>query len=95
MQHEEKTQLNRVLDLWFEDDNLILRAENSLFRVSKGVLAARSSVFRDMLSFPQTEEEERIDGCPVVRLHDSAADVTCFLRAIFDSRCVHIYLRCK
>ncbi|KAJ7927015.1 hypothetical protein B0H13DRAFT_1971769, partial [Mycena leptocephala] len=69
--HEEKTQLNRVLDLWFEDDNLILRAENSLFA--------------DMLSFPQTEEEERIDGCPVVRLHDSAADVTCFLRAIFDS----------
>lgn len=87
MQNEDPMQLHRAPELWFEDDNLILRAENSLFRVSKGVLAARSSVFRDMLSFPQTDTdgEEHIEGCPVVRLHDTAADVTCFLRAIFDS----------
>ncbi|KAJ7731818.1 hypothetical protein DFH07DRAFT_846989 [Mycena maculata] len=85
MQHADQVQLSRVPELWFEDDNLILRAENTLFRVSKGVLAARSSVFRDMLSFPQTEGEEHIDGCPVVRLHDSVGDVTYFLRAIFDS----------
>ncbi|KAJ6480323.1 hypothetical protein C8R45DRAFT_1005190 [Mycena sanguinolenta] len=83
--------LHRVPELWFEDDNLILRAENTLFRVSKGVLAARSSVFRDMLSFPQSrnsngeDEEDVIEGCPVVRLHDAPQDVTCFLRAIFDS----------
>ncbi|KAJ6477830.1 hypothetical protein C8R47DRAFT_1219735 [Mycena vitilis] len=108
--------LTRVASLWFEDDNLILRAESSLFRVSKGVLAARSSVFRDMLSFPVPprpsrrtasggsgmhlgdmegvegvegdageDEDGLIDGCPVVRLHDTAADVTVFLRAIFDS----------
>lgn len=88
MQPEEKNQLNRVRVLWFEHGNLILRVENSLFRVSKGLLAAHSSVFWHMLSFPQTDKEERIDGCPVVRLHDSAADVTCFLRAIFDSRYV-------
>ncbi|KAJ7455106.1 hypothetical protein FB451DRAFT_1099413 [Mycena latifolia] len=87
-------QLLRAPGLWFEEDNLILRAENTLFRVSKGVLAARSSVFRDMLSFPQAgfpfpqkddDGDEHIDGCPVVRLHDSAADVAYFLRAIFDS----------
>ncbi|KAJ7020165.1 hypothetical protein C8F04DRAFT_1128121 [Mycena alexandri] len=89
----------RVHDLWFEDDNLILRAENALFRVSKGILAARSSVFRDMLSFPhpqsrnsqmndgdnEAEDEHTYEGCPVVRLHDSVADVTAFLKAIFDS----------
>ncbi|KAJ7434049.1 hypothetical protein B0H11DRAFT_2119599 [Mycena galericulata] len=100
MQNISRPLLMRVPDLWFDDATLILRAENSLFRVSKSVLAARSSVFRDMLSFPQTamqiedgsgasmgegEEEEHMDGCPVVRLHDSAADVTYFLRAIFDS----------
>jgi hypothetical protein len=49
-----RTARNRVPELWFEDDNLILHAENTVFRVSKGVLAAHSSVFRDMLSFPQT-----------------------------------------
>ncbi|KAJ7182413.1 hypothetical protein C8R43DRAFT_1116056 [Mycena crocata] len=85
MQNAETAPLTRVPELWFEDDNLILRAENTLFRVSKGMLAARSSVFRDMLSFPQTESEETVDECPVVRLHDSVADVTVFLRAIFDS----------
>ncbi|KAF8155303.1 hypothetical protein K438DRAFT_1845886 [Mycena galopus ATCC 62051] len=96
MQNTDQPSLHRVPELWFEEDNLILRAENTLFRVSKGVLAARSSVFRDMLSFPLPpklgrgggegeDEEDTIDGCPVVRLHDSPADVTCFLRAIFDS----------
>ncbi|KAJ7799176.1 hypothetical protein B0H14DRAFT_2388215 [Mycena olivaceomarginata] len=49
-----RTARNRVPELWFEDDNLILHAENTVFRISKGVLAARSSVFGDMLSFPQT-----------------------------------------
>ncbi|KAJ7616581.1 hypothetical protein FB45DRAFT_1008037 [Roridomyces roridus] len=81
----EESELIRVPELWFEDDNLILRAENHIFRVSKGVLAARSSVFRDMLSFSATDGDEQIDGCPVVRLHDSPMDVTYFLRAIFDS----------
>lgn len=100
MQNTDQPALHRVPELWFDDDNLILRAENHLFRVSKGVLAARSSVFRDMLSFPlpppmqddrgggggEGGGEDLIDGCPVVRLHDSPADVTVFLRAIFDSR---------
>ncbi|KAJ6534076.1 hypothetical protein B0H19DRAFT_1080575 [Mycena capillaripes] len=44
---------DRVPELWLEDDNLILSAENSLSRVSKGVLAARSSVCRDVLAFPR------------------------------------------
>ncbi|KAK7039896.1 hypothetical protein R3P38DRAFT_3391255 [Favolaschia claudopus] len=80
--------LHRVPGLYFPDDNLVLRAENHLYRVSKGVLAARSSVFRDMLSFPQQkgcEGEETVDGCPVVRLHDDPEDVAVFLKAIFDS----------
>jgi hypothetical protein len=38
-----------------------------------------------MLAFPQPPDSELIDGCPVVRLHDSERDTTFFLRAIFDS----------
>ncbi|KAJ6461245.1 hypothetical protein C8R47DRAFT_993571 [Mycena vitilis] len=39
-----------------------------------------------MLALPQPADgEETIEGCPVVRLPDSAEDVTCCLRAIFDS----------
>ncbi|KAJ6567022.1 hypothetical protein B0H19DRAFT_716897 [Mycena capillaripes] len=75
----------RVEELWFSDGGLIVQAEQSLFRVSGGILAARSPVFKDMLSFIQPPDAEKIDGCPVVTLPDSAADVTCFFKAIFDS----------
>jgi hypothetical protein len=74
----------RVEELWFADSGLVVQAEQSLYRVSGAILAARSPVFKDMLSFTQPPDAETIDGCPVVRLPDSAADVTCFFKAIFD-----------
>ncbi|KAJ7479823.1 hypothetical protein FB451DRAFT_1556640 [Mycena latifolia] len=77
----------RVDDLWFTKDIIVIRAENKIFQVSGGILAARSTVFRDMFAFPQPTrgDIEQIDGSPVVRLHDSARDVEVFLRAIYDS----------
>ncbi|KAJ7254785.1 hypothetical protein C8J57DRAFT_1346616 [Mycena rebaudengoi] len=36
-----------------------------------------------MLSLPQPENSEIIEGCPVVHLHDSTLDTTNFLKAIF------------
>ncbi|KAJ6602716.1 hypothetical protein DFH09DRAFT_1125384, partial [Mycena vulgaris] len=78
----------RVDDLWFpKDSTIVIRAENKIFLVSGAILAARSTVFRDMLAFPQptSGDTEQIDGSPVVRLHDSARDVEVFLRAIYDS----------
>ncbi|KAJ7119183.1 hypothetical protein C8R44DRAFT_878682 [Mycena epipterygia] len=75
----------RVHDLWFPDSGLVFQAGNSLFRVYGAMLAARSPVFKDMLSFPQPPDSETLDGCPVVKLPDSAADVARFFRAIFDS----------
>ncbi|KAK7062378.1 BTB domain-containing protein [Favolaschia claudopus] len=84
------SELQRGEGLWFPDASLILRAENSLFRVHSSILAARSSVFRDMVAFPQPRQLEGgegdiVDGLSVVRLHDSAAEVEVFLKAIFDS----------
>ncbi|KAJ7606978.1 hypothetical protein DFH06DRAFT_236465 [Mycena polygramma] len=78
--------LTRVQDLWFSDGSLVVRAEDTVFRVSGAVLAARSSVFQDMQGFGSSiPDEERIDGTPVVELHDLAVEVEPFLRAIFDS----------
>ncbi|KAJ7661176.1 hypothetical protein B0H17DRAFT_953746, partial [Mycena rosella] len=80
--------LHRVEELWFEDDNLIIRAEDSLFRVSRGVLAARSPVFRAMLfGMPQPNPGNAVTmyGCPMIQLPHRAADVEYFLKAIFDS----------
>lgn len=80
-------QPTRVKGLWFDDGNLILKAQNTLFRIYGGFLAARSSVFYDMLSFPPPKEgNATLEGCPVVFVYDSPDDLTHFLRAIFDSR---------
>ncbi|KAK7013099.1 BTB domain-containing protein [Favolaschia claudopus] len=62
---------DRVDYLWFPDADLVLRAENSPHMTT--------------LPQPMPLEDETVDGCIVVRLHDSAAEAKCFLRAIFDS----------
>ncbi|KXN83434.1 hypothetical protein AN958_01448 [Leucoagaricus sp. SymC.cos] len=73
-------------DVWFDDGNLILQTDDALFRVYSGLLAARSSVFKDMLAFPAPPEGNLShDGCPVVRIYDSTEDVRYFLNGIFDS----------
>ncbi|KAJ7700677.1 hypothetical protein B0H17DRAFT_882729, partial [Mycena rosella] len=74
---------HRVEELWFEDGNLVLQAGNSQFRLHRSILAARSPVFQDMLSFPQPPESELVEGCPLVRLPDAESEVTVFLKAIF------------
>lgn len=54
-----------------------------------GILAARSSVFKDMLSFPQPQPPTKIDilkgSTPSISLQDSVGDVHVFLSSIFDS----------
>jgi hypothetical protein len=88
-EHTSEHDASLVDDLWFEDGNLILKAENSLFRIYTGLLAARSSVFKDMFAFPPPAEGNEIfDGCPIITVYDNAKDMAFFLRAVFDSRCV-------
>ncbi|KAJ7610478.1 hypothetical protein FB45DRAFT_844593 [Roridomyces roridus] len=77
--------LTQVEELWFSDGTLVIQAGTKLFRVAGGILAARSSVFKDMLAIPQPPYHTTVDGCPIVFLHDSPEDFECFLRAIFDS----------
>ena len=56
----------READLWYDDGDIVIQAETTQFRVSKGVLASFSDIFKDMSSIPQPlSDEEVIDGCPV------------------------------
>ncbi|KAJ7910693.1 hypothetical protein B0H13DRAFT_2329077 [Mycena leptocephala] len=80
----EPTEPQRVQELWLEDGNIVIQAGISLYRVYRGVLATHSSVFKDMLSFPQPPDSELVEGCPTVRLLDSDREVTPFLKALFD-----------
>ncbi|KAF7292519.1 BTB domain-containing protein [Mycena kentingensis (nom. inval.)] len=75
----------RVPSLWFEDGTLVVKAQTSLFKVHRSLLSARSSVFRDMLAFPQHGVGETLDDCPLVELPDGGAAVEHLLRAIYDS----------
>ncbi|KAJ7932800.1 hypothetical protein B0H13DRAFT_2307457 [Mycena leptocephala] len=80
----EPTEPQCVQELWFEDGNIVIQAGNSLYRVFRGILATHSSVFKDMLSFPQPPDSELVEGCPLVRFPDSDREVTPFLKALFD-----------
>ncbi|KAJ7073633.1 hypothetical protein C8F01DRAFT_1042791 [Mycena amicta] len=79
----------RVDGLWFPDGNIVIQAEELIFKVFQGILAARSPIFRDMLAIPPPEArdvDDSFEDCPLVRFPDLqvAADRECFLRAIFD-----------
>ncbi|TFK32852.1 hypothetical protein BDQ12DRAFT_771209 [Crucibulum laeve] len=72
-------------DLYFEDGNVIFQAQNTNFRLHRSIIATRSSVFRDMFSFPQhSDASDRVDGCVVICLPDSAEDMQSFFLAIYD-----------
>ncbi|KAJ7718953.1 hypothetical protein DFH07DRAFT_784761 [Mycena maculata] len=58
----ELKEIHQVPGLWFEDGSLIIQAGDCQFRVYRGVLAKRSSVFQDMLSFPQPADAELVEG---------------------------------
>ncbi|KAF6741453.1 hypothetical protein DFP72DRAFT_944073 [Ephemerocybe angulata] len=75
-------------DIWFDDGSLVIQAENTQFKVHKGVLTRHSSVFADVFAMPHPEGEPTIEGCPVLQLQDSAEDINNFLLALYD-RCSH------
>ncbi|KAJ7060941.1 hypothetical protein C8F01DRAFT_1369795 [Mycena amicta] len=75
---------------WMPFGDIILRAEDTFFRVNRDILAMHSVVFRDMFEVarPVTgaslvslsgkleddSEDAMVDGCTVLRVHDSAQD---------------------
>ncbi|KAJ7765652.1 hypothetical protein B0H16DRAFT_1413128, partial [Mycena metata] len=73
-QTDSKETLKPVDGLWFEDGNVVIRAETKIFQVYSGVLMAHSHVLRDTLS--------SLDPA-ILHLPDIALDVEVFLRAIF------------
>ncbi|KAJ7642455.1 hypothetical protein DFH06DRAFT_928666, partial [Mycena polygramma] len=48
-------------------------------------VAAQSPIFRDAFSIPQPATQETYEGCPLLVLHDSAADLRLFLLATHDA----------
>jgi hypothetical protein len=82
----------KVVDLWYEDGSIVLVAREGDdeaargYRVHRSLLAKHSTIFADMLSCPQPEDNEQHEGCPVVRLADPANHVGHLLCAVYDLR---------
>ena len=76
--------LVRNEELSFDDGNLILVAENTTFRVHRSILSRKSALFKDLLSLPQPDSEEKIEGLPVVRLLESVADAAMLVDAMYN-----------
>lgn len=77
----------RSKEFWLDDGSIVLHVENTLFRVHRTQLSANSEVFRNMFSVPQPalKQGEEIEGCPIVRLPDLAADWTYVLVGLYDA----------
>jgi hypothetical protein len=81
----------RSSEVWYEDGNVIIRAESTLFRVHRSILSAHSPVLRNSLASLSDVYPSIIDGCPVLSLVDSAMDTSHFLKAMIDRR--YIFFR--
>jgi hypothetical protein len=77
-------------ELWFDDGNVVLRAESTCFKVHRSVLASHSPVFKDMFDMPKPEGEEKklLSACPVVQLYDSSEDIHCLLKFFYGKKWV-------
>lgn len=80
--------LTRAANLWYDDGNLIIQAEEVIFRVSRGILAQQSAVLADVLSLDDIANLPVFEGCPVIQFPHRAIDVENFLMSIFRSKCV-------
>lgn len=72
----------RHSELWYDDGTIVIKAENTLFRVYRGQLVKKSEILRELLSAPGLKADEEIEGCPVVELHDSAFEMEHLLYTI-------------
>ncbi len=80
--------IKRDSEVWFEDGNVVVIAQNTAFRFHKSVVSRHSPLFRDLFSMPRPslaaeEADETFDGCPVVRVSDTSYDFRELLRAIY------------
>lgn len=73
--------------VYIDDGNVILEADLVQFRVHRSMLSSQSTVFADMFTLPQPQNDVTVDDCPIVHLSDSAKDVEYLLRAIYYGRC--------
>ena len=79
----QETEWKKDKTFWFEDGNVIISVDTTLYKVYRGILADASPVFGDLFTLPQPPDGEKFDECPVVRLEDAVEDMTRFLKVLY------------
>ncbi len=79
-------QLRRHEEFWLDDGTTVLVAQDTAFRVYRGLLSSQSTVFQDMLAASNPDATEIFEGCPVVRLSDPPEELAHLMRAILPSK---------
>ena len=84
--------------LWFEDGNIVLQAQNSVYKVYRGILIRESTLFESMFSLPQPDSPnpgpDAYDGCQLVEMHDDPSELEHFLNCLFDFEYVFFRFLC-
>ncbi|KAI0784299.1 hypothetical protein C8Q75DRAFT_810354 [Abortiporus biennis] len=68
---------------WFWDGTIVVIAEDTAYRVHKGVLSLHSEVFKDMFQIGQQSSAETFEDCPMVHVSDTASDFSLILKIIY------------
>ncbi|KLO04091.1 hypothetical protein SCHPADRAFT_947986, partial [Schizopora paradoxa] len=73
--------------LYFQDGSIVIRADNTLYKVFASILSDRSQVFRDCFSLPRPQlHGDGLDDENPVLLPDSAFDVNNLFHFLFSVR---------
>ena len=76
----------RDAEVWFEDGNVIVVADDTAFKVHRGVLSLHSEVFRDMFALATPDfsgYSPVVTTCPVVHLSDTANEIETLLGIMY------------
>ena len=73
---------------WFEDGNIVLEAEATLFRVHRSIMGKHAKVFADMFSLElhsaAPDQPCTPDGCPIISVQDPSDDLELYLKIIYE-----------
>ncbi len=81
------SELQRDTGFWFEDGNVVVVAQQTAYRVHRGVLSRHSETFSGLFTLPRPVDgasDEKVEGCPGVRVTDSSHDFKHLLHALYD-----------
>jgi hypothetical protein len=72
--------------LYFDDGNVILKCDRTLFCVHRTLLSKHSEVLQGLFTpaGPEAKPQEFFRGCLFIALDDDADDIECLLNIIYD-----------